>query len=175
MKRIALILAATFPVMSFAASQNTITFNGQVTDQTCTVAVNGNAASPMILLPTVSATSLSAANSKAGETPFTVSISGCTAPTSTALAIKTAFLGNNVTSAGNLGSTGTATNVQIQLLSAPAGSAIVLEGVTSVAGLVLPSAQTETSHDFAAQYVSETGGATAGTVTASVQYALDYL
>lgn len=175
MKRIALFLAATIPAMAFAASQNTITFNGQVTDQTCTVSVNGNAANPMILLPTVTASSLSAVNSTAGETPFTVSISGCTAPSSGSLAIKTAFLGNNVTSAGNLGSSGTASNVQVQLLTAPAGSAIVLEGVTSVAGLVLPSAQTETSHDFAARYVSEDGGATAGTVTASVQYALDYL
>ncbi|WP_053225529.1 fimbrial protein [Pseudomonas helleri] len=82
MKRIALILAATFPVMAFAASQNTITFNGQVTDQTCTVAVNGNAASPMILLPTVSATSLSAANSKAGETPFTGRSQGASATVS---------------------------------------------------------------------------------------------
>lgn len=174
MKRIAFVIAATFPVMAFAASNNTITFNGQVSAQTCTVAVNGNQANPVILLPTVSAASLSTAGSTAGETTFTVSVSNCDAP-STALPIKTAFLGNNVTSDGNLGNTGTATNVQVQLLEASGGTAIQLQGTTSVPGLVLDVDATEASHDFAVQYVSVVGGATAGTVSASVQYALDYL
>lgn len=39
---------------AFAASDNTITFQGEVTDQTCAVTVNGNAVSPVVLLPTVS-------------------------------------------------------------------------------------------------------------------------
>ena len=38
----------------FAASDNTITFQGEVTDQTSAVTINGNAASPVVLLPTVS-------------------------------------------------------------------------------------------------------------------------
>jgi major type 1 subunit fimbrin (pilin) len=42
----------------FAASDNTITFQGEVTDETCSVAVNGNSASPVVLLPTVSASDL---------------------------------------------------------------------------------------------------------------------
>jgi len=175
MKRIALILVMTAaPALTFAASPNTITFNGQVSDQTCAVAVNGNAANPVILMPTVSATALSAVGSTAGETPFTISVSGCTAPSSS-LAIKTAFQGGNVTSAGNLANAGTATNVQVQLLKGAGGSAVVLNGITSVPGLTLASGATSASHDFAVRYISEAGAATAGTVSATAQYALDYL
>ena len=177
MKRIALILATTFPVMAFAASQNTITFKGQVSDQTCSVTVNGNAANPVILMPTVSAAALASANSTAGETPFTISVSGCTAPGTGSgnLAIKTAFLGSDVTSAGNLVNAGGATNVQVQLLDSAGGTAVKLNGITSVAGLNLKEGETSASHDFAVQYISEAGGATAGTVSATAQYALDYL
>lgn len=174
MKRTALVLATFFPVMAFAASQNTITFTGQVADQTCEVSVNGNAANPVILMPTVSAAALNAVGSTAGETPFTISVSNCAAPTST-LAIKTTFLGNNVTSAGNLGNAGTATNVQVQLLDSAGGAPVVLNGATSVAGLSLDSGATSTSHDFAVRYISEAGAAAAGTVSATAQYALDYL
>lgn len=175
MKRIALILAlSAAPALTFAAGQNTITFTGQVSAQTCAVAVNGKAASPVILMPTVSATALSAVGSTAGETSFTVSVTGCTAPSSS-LAIKTAFLGNNVTSAGNLANAGTATNVQVQLLDAAGGSAVVLNGITSVSGLTLASGATSASHDFAVRYISEAGSAAAGTVSTTAQYALDYL
>ena len=175
MNRIVLFLAMTAaPGLTFAANTNVITFNGQVASQTCTVSVNGSAANPVILMPTVSAAALTAVGSTAGETPFTISVSGCTAPTSN-LAIKTAFLGNNVTSAGNLANAGTASNVQVQLLNAAGGSAVVLNGITSVSGLTLNSGATSASHDFAVRYISEAGAATAGTVSATAQYALDYL
>lgn len=175
MKRSALIIAmAVFPVMSFAASQNTITFKGQVSDQTCQVSVNGNSSSPIVLLPTVASNELASANATAGETLFTIDLSGCTAPASD-LAIKTSFLGANVTAAGNLGNAGTATNVAIQLLDGAGGTAVSLNGITSVAGLTLKTGETTASHDFAVRYISETGSATPGTVSATAQYALDYL
>lgn len=174
MKRIALVIAATLPTMAFAASSNTITFKGQVSAQTCAVSVNGNAAAPIILMPTVGEGALTAVGSTAGETPFTIQVSGCTAPASN-LAIKTAFLGSNVSSAGNLVNAGTAKNVQVQLLTAPGGSAVALNGITSVPGLTLTSGTTSASHDFAVRYISEQGAATAGTVSATAQYALDYL
>jgi major type 1 subunit fimbrin (pilin) len=174
-KRFALILTLTAaPVMAFAAANNTITFKGQVSDQTCQVSINGNAANPVVLLPTVSAAELNGVGSTAGETPFTIQVSGCTVPASDT-PIQTAFLGNDVTSAGNMGNTGTAGNVQIQMLTGAAGTPVVLNGLTSVPGLVLPAAQSSASHDFAVRYISEAGGAAAGTVSASAVYALDYL
>ena len=175
MKRTALLIAMTaFPAISFAASQNTITFKGQVSDQTCQVSVNGNAGSPIVVLPTVASSDLNTAGKFAGETPFTIAVTGCTAPTTGDLNIRTTFLGANVNTGGNLGNTGTAKNVAIQLLDASGGTPITLSGMTSVEGLVLKKDETATSHDFAARYIS-TGAATAGTVSASAQYALDYL
>ena len=174
MKRTALLIAMTaFPAISFAASLNTITFKGEVSDQTCQVTVNGNSGSPIVVLPTVPASALTTAGETAGKTPFTIAVTGCTVPASD-LNIKTTFLGANVNVGGNLGNTGTAQNVAIQLLDGTGGNPITLSGMTSVPGLVLSTGATSASHDFAAQYIA-TGAATAGTVSASAQYALDYL
>lgn len=139
MKRTALLIAMTaFPAISFAAaSQNTITFKGQVSDQTCQVSVNGNSGSPIVVLPTVASSDLDTAGKFAGETPFTIAVTGCTAPTTGDLNIKTTFLGADVNAGGNLGNTGTAQNVAIQLLDATGGNPIALSGMTSVSGLIL--------------------------------------
>ena len=45
---------------AMALSENTITFQGEVTDETCSVAINGNQATPVVLLPTVSSADLGA-------------------------------------------------------------------------------------------------------------------
>ena len=174
MKRIALVLATALPVMAFAASSNTVTFKGQVAAQTCSVSINGNEGSPVVLMPTVNAKELAAKGSSAGETAFSVEVTGCLARAHKTL-INTAFVGNRVTPAGHMGNTGTAKNVQVQLLDGVGGSRVRLDGVTSVPGLVLERGATSASHDLAVRYVTEQGGAKAGTVSATAQYALDYL
>ncbi|MEY8174905.1 fimbrial protein [Burkholderia multivorans] len=170
-----IIIAA--PALAFAQSSNTIQFQGEVTDQTCAVTVNGNASSPTVLLPTVSTGDLSMAGNTAGQTSFTIGISGCTAPTATARAIDTVFVGNQVTSNGNLGNTGTATNVALQLLDpANTSTPFDLSGASGYAapGLTLDVGETSASHDFAVRYITENGSATAGSVLGSVQYAISY-
>ena len=129
----ALVLTALFGANAHA--NNTITFLGEVSDQTCEVAINGATANPTVLLPTVSTADLAVAGSVAGETPFTLSVSGCTIHATQALPIKTVFVGNSVTAAGNLGNTGTATNVSLQILDAVGGNAVDLTGVATVDGL----------------------------------------
>lgn len=168
----ALVLTALFGANAHA--NNTITFLGEVSDQTCEVAINGATANPTVLLPTVSTADLAAAGSVAGETPFTLSVSGCTINATQALPIKTVFVGNSVTAAGNLGNTGTATNVSLQILDAVGGNAVDLTGVATVDGLNVAAGDSTASHDFAVQYYAE-GAATAGTVVSSVQYAISYL
>ncbi|MFT8210809.1 MAG: fimbrial protein [Symbiopectobacterium sp.] len=93
------------------ASDNTISFQGEVADETCEVSVNGNNASPVVLLPTVSASQLNAAGQTAGQTTFDIGVSGCTGDAD-GMTVSTVFVGNQVTSAGNLGNTGTANNAQ---------------------------------------------------------------
>ncbi|MDT3295786.1 fimbrial protein [Shewanella sp. SP2S2-6] len=168
----ALVLTALFGANAHA--NNTITFLGEVSDQTCEVAINGATANPTVLLPTVSTADLAVAGSVAGETPFTLSVSGCTINATQALPIKTVFVGNSVTAAGNLGNTGTATNVSLQILDAVGGNAVDLTGVATVDGLNVAAGDSTASHDFAVQYYAE-GAATAGTVVSSVQYAISYL
>ncbi|WP_233861911.1 fimbrial protein [Paraburkholderia adhaesiva] len=177
MKKHLLVLAlAAVPAFAFAAP-NTINFQGEVTDQTCQVTVNGNPGNPTVLLPTVPATALSAANSTAGQTTFTVAVSDCMAPVSTTQAINTVFVGNLVTTAGNLGNTGTATNVALQLLDPALPAApfdLSAAGGVYAPGLQLQVGDTAAAHDFAVQYISETGAATAGSVLGSVQYSVNY-
>lgn len=173
---LALMLAAA-PAFAFAQSSNTIQFQGEVTDQTCAVTVNGNASSPTVLLPTVSTADLATAGNTAGETHFTIGLSGCTAPTTAARAINTVFVGNQVTTDGNLGNTGTATNVALQLFDpAVAAKRFVLSSSSGYAapGLSLAVGATSASYDFGVRYISENGSATAGSVLGSVQYAVSY-
>ncbi|MCA1896875.1 fimbrial protein [Shewanella putrefaciens] len=177
MKKITLALAASGLLLgssaAMAAGPNTITFMGEVTDQTCEVEINGNAANPVVLLPTATTAELAAAGSTAKETTFTLGIKGCDG---TALTSKTVFVGNVVDTNGNLTNTATggAVNVALQLLDAPGGAAIDLNTTTPVAGVVLAAGETEGTVDYAVQYYSEAGGATAGAVLGSVQYAVSY-
>ncbi|HEY3589472.1 MAG TPA: fimbrial protein [Buttiauxella sp.] len=160
---------------AFADSANTITFKGEVTEQTCSVSVNGSSARPVVLLPTVSKSELATATDTAGLTTFTLGVSGCTVD-STDLQIKTLFIGTNVTSNGNLGNSGTATNVELQLLTDATGTSVInLSNPTAIAGMTVLAGETTAEHDYAVQYYTPTGSAGAGTVVGVVQYAISYL
>jgi len=176
MKISALVLAmAALPGVVFAAP--TVTFQGEVTDQTCTVSINGET-DGVVLLPTVSTAELAGGGDTAGLTPFTITLTGCTAPAGSDLNVTTNFLGHDVTAGGNLGNSaaGGATNVAIQLTEEAAGTTpIVLNGITAVDGLVVLEGETTASYEFGAQYISEAGSATAGAVTAVVEYTISYL
>lgn len=173
-----LLVISVIPVAANAAP--TITFQGEVSAQTCETEVNKETNS-IVLLPNVSVTQLSTAGSTAGLTPFTVTIKNCTAPTSGNIDIKTKFLGHNVTTAGNLANLVTsadngAENVAIQITTNESGTTpVVLNGVTSVPGLVLKKDETTASHTFGVQYISENGNAKAGQVKAMVEYTVGYL
>ncbi|ENU58216.1 fimbrial protein [Acinetobacter guillouiae] len=169
---------ATMSIMvtGVANAAPTVTFQGEVTDQTCQASINGGT-NGVVLLPTVSANTLTSSGATAGLTPFTINVTGCTAPSSD-LDIKTKFLGHSVTTSGNLSNVATvnpATNVAIQLTKEAAGTtSVVLNGPTAVEGLKLLNGATSASHDFGARYISEAGGATQGAVTSVVEYTLSY-
>lgn len=172
---LALGIAASLTVMSsltMAASENTITFQGEVTDETCSVTVNGNDASPVVLLPTVSASTLSTPGDTAGQTTFEVGVTGCTG-SETGVTISTVFVGNQVTVDGNLGNTGSATNVDIQVVDTADTPINFTGGFNGGGDLSLEAGETSASAIYAVQYYA-TGAATAGTVQASLQYAVSY-
>lgn len=169
-----LALSIVLPTVAHAAPQ--VTFQGEVTSQTCKAVINGESEGT-VLLPTVPVSELNTAGKTAGLTPFTISVSGCTVSTTSELKIGTRFLGHKVTTTGNLGNVATnnaAKNVSIQLTADANGSTPVkLNGVTTVQGLVLPINQSATSHQFAARYYAE-DIATPGAITAVAEYTLSY-
>jgi len=170
------------PLSAMAAP--TVTFEGEVTSQTCAISINGQANS-VVMLPTVAIKDFGdtpAATKTAGFTPFTVSITGCQAPDADTN-ITTKFLGYNVDSAsGVLGNMATgsdaASGFGIQLLKDTednAASAINLKGVTAVPGLVLKNGQTSATYDFGARYYSLGDTGTPGRITAVAEYTVSYL
>ena len=181
-RKIAVALALTsLPCVGFAAQ--TITFVGEVTAQTCSVNISGQTNS-VVMLPTVSVAEFGSTlttGQSAGLTPFTVSVSGCTASATAATPISTKFLGYDVDATsgtlGNRETTDAAVGYGIQLMSsASGGSPVVLSGVTSVSGLVLPMNETSASYDFGAQYyVTDAASAQAGKITAVAEYTVSYL
>lgn len=157
-------------------SGNTIYFVGEVVTETCQVDINGNAESPIVMLPSISAADLASAGATAGETTFTLGISGCSGA---AIKTQTRFIGNNVDAKGNLvpvdaGNSGYAGNVALQLLDAPGGNPLNLNSPVLVEGVTLADGEKNGSAKYAVQYISVDGGATPGIVTGSLQYSVTY-
>ena len=63
--------------MANATSTGTITFNGEVTDTTCEVSVNGQGADATVVLPTVPATELKTSGMTTGRTNFDLQLTNC--------------------------------------------------------------------------------------------------
>jgi len=163
-KLLAASLILLAPALSHAS--NTINFIGEVSEQTCAVTINGNTNLPAVLLPTASTGALNASGNTSGQTNFRVTVSGCAAPTA-AVPIRTVFVGNNVTSNGYLGNTGTAGNVALQLLDPATPAAPFNLNTTEgyrAAGLQLAVGATSASYDYAVRYIANGAAATAATV-----------
>ena len=156
----------------------TVTFQGEITEQTCEATIN-NQVNPIVVLPTVSAKALSSAGSSAGLTPITIKIENCQVSANDDLKVNAQFLGRSVTSAGNLGNLATvnaAKNVALQLTSDSKGtSPLLLNGMTGLSGLVVKKGESSAVYDFGVQYISEEGSAKAGQITGIVEYSLSYL
>ena len=154
-------------------TDGTITINGQVVANTCTVAVNGGTNTGTVTLKPAPTSALATPGSTYGDMPFTIAVTGC----DSSLNGKTAlpyWSGANVNSNGRLHNTGTATNVDLQLLNQDDTTPITLnapEGVQGTTGTkVAGGAATMT---YYARYYA-TGAATAGPVTSTVDYTLIY-
>lgn len=176
MKKVSMIslglLLAAAQVNAAEASDGTITFNGQIESQTCTVKVNGGENNATVTLPTVSSSLLKTAGQTAGSTRFTIDLSDCSTQTGDVYAYFEQ--GANVNANGRLTNTGTATNVDLQLLDSAnnALNAGSTEQTTSPTTAALAAGAATLS--YAAQYYA-TAAATSGTVASSVTYSINYL
>lgn len=172
---------------SFAA-MNEIEIVGELTDQTCSLLVNGSGnKNPVITLEPVHASNLKDAGSTAGRKNFSIGVTGCVAKAEvTSLSInffaynEGDYDDNNLTTI--IGNVGTAKNVDFQLLSyfldPINGVPVRFSGseMTEISGIIfLESGETSAATEFGVQYISEQGNAAPGSVTGAVQYAVSYL
>lgn len=173
---LAVLVAATGTQFANAAD-GTINFNGELVNQTCTIAVDGvvTPAVATVTLPTISTSLLNAAGQAEGRTGFNIQLTNCVGAATTAAAFFNS--GSTVDPvSGNLNNmTGTATNVQLQLVDAQ-GGAIIQAGNTNQKTQTTRNTIDATgaaTMPYAVQYFA-TGTTTPGTVVSSVTYNVDY-
>ena len=177
MKRISLALLTVLATSSVFAADGTITINGLVTDKTCTVNA-GTTKDFTVTLPTVSQSVLAAKGNTAGRTPFTINLTGCTASSKVATYFEPGATVDFTTGhLNNATGTGTATNVQVQLLGSNNAVIPVLAagagGVQTNSQLVDVSGAGSADLNYYAQYYA-TDASTPGSVATSVKYTIIY-
>ncbi|AJO79750.1 MULTISPECIES: fimbrial protein [Pseudomonas] len=180
MNRQALVLAALVAASAapFAnAADGTINFNGELVNQTCTIAVDGvvTPAAATVTLPTVSTSLLTAAGQVAGRTGFNIQLSSCVGAATTTAAFFESGASVDPVSGNLRNMTGTATNVQLQLVDAANGSAIQAGNTNQRTRTTRNTldASGAANMPYAIQYVAS-GATNPGTVVSSVTYSIDY-
>ncbi|QQX79909.1 type 1 fimbrial protein [Shewanella sp. KX20019] len=157
-----------------AQASNEITFLGEVTANTCVVNVEGLENSPTVLLPTVSTSELTDPTTYAGGTEFDINVTGCTVDAVNPTNIGVKFVANRATEYGNLTNTGTADKVEIAIKRSSTYIDFSVP-VTDSDAITIAKGETSGSATYNVEYYTHAGSATAGSVVASVQYAITYL
>jgi major type 1 subunit fimbrin (pilin) len=161
---------------AFADQPNggTVTINGSLTANTCDVSGNGQGNNFTVTLPTLSASQFAAAGASGGNTGFSIALSNCTPNTGNVRAFWE--YGVNTLADGNLKNNGTAKNIELRLLDFNSGMKIIdvskADGAQNSQTVAIAGGKANLQ--YAAQYYTVAGGATAGTVTTSVVYSMSY-
>jgi major type 1 subunit fimbrin (pilin) len=165
---------SSFPVH---ATDGTITFNGKVTDQTCTISTPGGK-DFTVTLPTVSASTLSAQSSTAGRTPFSINLTKCSKGQVATYFEPGSTVDFNTGRLVNQAQTNAATNVQIQLLGKnnqyiPILAAGANGAQNNSQWVAVTNDGDSADLNYYAEYYA-TNAVGAGDVTSSVQYTIIY-
>ncbi|PVY77899.1 major type 1 subunit fimbrin (pilin) [Cupriavidus alkaliphilus] len=173
----ALIIAGTAMGAQFAhAADGTITFNGNITAQTCTINGNGTGSHDFtVQLPTVSASTLNGIGKVAGQTPFNIALTECTPDTGNVHTFFEAGPTTDLTTGNLILNAGGAQNVQIRLLNGGTANTPIKAGATNAAqnSNSVPLTNGAATLSYYAQYYA-TGAATAGAANSSVMYSIAY-
>ncbi|PXW48748.1 major type 1 subunit fimbrin (pilin) [Klebsiella oxytoca] len=162
------------------ASDGQINFQGQLTDSTCQIAIDGSPSPALVVLPTLSVQALAAPGAVAGRTQFNIELSGCTGLVTTSTAAAYFENGASVDSTtNNLVNTtmSGAGNVQLQLIDAQSNMKIDIgrsSQASSNTPTIIDGAGTGTTIlPYAVQYYA-LGATTAGPVTSDVSFSINY-
>lgn len=176
------VLIAGFGVAALApqaanAVDGTITINGTIVSNTCKVGT-GSPNNFTVTLPTVSTSAFTAAGNVAGATAFSIAVTGCTSSTKVTTYFEPGTTVDIAT--GNLINSGTATNVEAQLLNGAGGSLAAFSAIKlgAAAASQNSSQYTLTSGaatlNYYAQYYATGAAVGAGTYASTVNYTMTY-
>ena len=166
-----------FSSQAVLAYDGVITFEGEITANTCVVKLNdSDDGTGTVTLPTISANHLSEAEDVAGLTAFTIDLSGCVLSDTTT--VSTYFEpGTYVNAAGRLAllDTSEAEKVEIQLLNSKQEKIVAgaLQSEQKSTEATMESGDTEASLSYYAQYYA-TGAIKAGKLSSEVSYTIVY-
>ena len=171
---VAMACAIALP-LSARASDGTIGFVGQLTGTTCSVAVNGTGANATISLPGISASQLATATQTAGATPFQMQLTQCSSGGNVQAFFEDGqSVDHSTYNLINAAAAGAAMNVQVQLYSANGAIQIGNPNQLGPTQYYQPIASGSATLSYGAQYYS-LGAASAGTVSSTVTYSINYL
>lgn len=162
--------------MAQAASTGTITFNGELTANTCDVTIDGQPTDATVILPTVSVNQLEAAGRTAGASTFSMELSNCAGSLPTASAFFEAGVSVDSVTGRLLNLSGTAANVSLQLLdgSSPAQEVIKVGSQDQITGTTYKDISGGSATlPYIVRYFAE-APTTAGTVVSNVVYSIQY-
>ena len=155
-----------------SAVDGTININGNINSSTCKINGANSPAAITVQLPTVSTTSLNAAATVAGRTPFSIALSNCGALTKATTFFEPGPTINTLD--GNLkNATGTATGVEVQLLNGDFSTINLSAAQTSQNSAQATLTGSAATLNYYAQYYA-TAAAGAGSVGTSVQFTMIY-
>ncbi len=178
MRTINILAALALVAAPFAANavDGTITFNGEITDKTCTVSTP-QGKDFAVTLPTVAASALAASGQVAGRTPFSIALTQWDAGDVATYFEPGATVDLASGRLNNTAATNAATQVKLQLLGS---NSQVIPVVAAGAGSAQTNSQWATvaadgsaNLNYFVEYYA-TGAATPGEVTSSVKYTIIY-
>lgn len=167
-------LALLISASAQAASTGTITFNGQLTENTCEIDIGGQGENGTVVLPIVQTSALQTVGQTAGRQIFIIRVANCVGTLKSVAAFFEA--GPTVdTLTGRLKNTNSsgATNVSLQLLDPIKSYAVIQAGNQNQVTNTTYAVATTNNLAYAVQYYAE-GATTPGLVNSSVVYSLMY-
>ena len=184
---VALLISTCLGVATYSAlaetnnngSVGTITFNGKIVDTTCTIN-DSKGTDFTVTLPTISKSLLAAQGDTAGDTTFSLELTGCTGTTGLS-ALAYFYNDDHVTDNGRLENQASGTkaeNVTVQLADFDGTAIDVTKDANQSSGQKSTAypfgSNDKLSLKYKARYYAESTGVTAGDVTAKVQYVIAY-
>lgn len=171
-----LVAVSGFAGMAQAASNGTITFNGELTATTCDVVIDGQTADATVVLPTVGINQLTSAAQTAGRTSFVMALNDCAGTLKTASAFFESGASVDQMTGRLKNLTGTATNVGLQLRDGSSSSQAVIQAGNQNQRDSTEYVSVDTGSanlPYAVEYYAE-GATTPGTVISNVVYSIQY-